>query len=57
LNIGDEREMSFRLDAIMRDALDDFASLPLKVSDPDWMRKLDDGIEETPAKRPRRAAK
>jgi hypothetical protein len=33
LNVSDEREMTFRLDAIVRDALETLADLPLKVTD------------------------
>jgi hypothetical protein len=57
LNVADEREMALRLDAIVRDALSEIADLPLKVSDPDWMQKLDDELEAASSKRPRRAAK
>ena len=57
LNIDEEWQMALRLETIVRDALETLAEMPLKVSDPDWMQKLDDGIEETPAKRSRRAAK
>ena len=59
LNVSDEREMSRRLDAIIRSTLDDLAEWPLKVSDPDWMQRLDDESDgngsELPAKRPKRA--
>jgi hypothetical protein len=41
LNVSDEREMTFRLDAIVRDALETLADLPLKVTDEHWMQKLD----------------
>jgi hypothetical protein len=51
--IADERELQLRLDAIVRDALSEIAELPLRVSDPDWMQKIDD--EWAPSKRPRRA--
>ena len=56
LGISDEHEMMKRLEAIVRSTLETLADMPLKVSDPDWMQKLD-GNESTPAKRPRRAAK
>jgi hypothetical protein len=57
LNVSDEREVARRLDAIVRDALETLAEMPLKVSDPDWMQKLDDELEAASSKRPRRAAK
>ena len=56
LNISDNREMTRRLDAIVRSSLDDIADLPLKVTDERWLEKLDEN-EATLAKRPRRAAK
>jgi hypothetical protein len=56
LNVSDEREMSRRLDALIRVALDEMAELPLKVSDPDWMMRLDDEVEQ-PSKRSKRVAK
>ena len=45
--IADERELQSRLDGILRSALDEIAELPLKVSDPNWMQKIDD--EWTPS--------
>ena len=39
LNISDRREMAQRLDAI--GTLDTLSDMPLKVTDPDWMQKLD----------------
>jgi hypothetical protein len=48
--------MAQKLDVIVRDALETLAEMPLKVTDPDWMQKLDEH-EATPAKRPRRAAR
>ena len=51
--IADERELQFRLDAIVRDALDELAEMPLRVTYEHWMQKLDN--VEQPAKRPRRA--
>ena len=56
LNVADEREMARRLDAIIRVALDEIAEMPLKVSDPDWLSKLDAELEQS-SKRPKRAAK
>ena len=58
LNVADEREMALasRRDRARR-ARDEIADLPLKVSDPDWMQKLDDELEAASSKRPRRAAK
>jgi hypothetical protein len=56
LNVADEREMQSRLDAIVRDALETLAEMPLKVTDEHWMLQLDEH-ETTPARRPRRAAK
>jgi hypothetical protein len=47
LNVGDEREMSRRLDAIVRDTLSEIAEMPLKVSHERWLEKLD-GSEATP---------
>ena len=47
--ISDRREMTFRLDAIVRDALETSADLPLKVTDEHWLEKLDDVGQ--PAKR------
>jgi hypothetical protein len=52
--ISDEREMAWRLDAIVRSSLDEIADMPLRITDPDWMQKLDD--VEQPAKRPRKPA-
>ena len=46
--ITDERELQLRLDAIVRSALDEIAEMPLKVTDPNWMQKLD-GNEWTPS--------
>jgi hypothetical protein len=58
VKIADERELQFRLDAILRDALDEIAQMPERVSDPDWMLKLDDELgAATSSKRPRRAVK
>ena len=56
LNVADEREMTRRLDAIVRDALETLADLPLKVSDEHWLEKLDEH-EATSPKRPARAAR
>lgn len=53
LDIADEREMAWRLEAIVRDALDDFAQMPLRVSDEHWIERLEER-EATPAKRPRK---
>ena len=50
--ITDERELQLRLDAIVRDALDEFAQMPLRVTDEHWLEKIDER-EPTPAKRPR----
>lgn len=55
LNISDERQMTMHLDSIIRSTLETLAEMPLKVSDPDWMQKLDD--EWTPSKRPRAVRK
>jgi hypothetical protein len=52
--IADERELASRLDGILRDALDEIAGLPEKVTDPAWMLRLDD---EEPANPPRRKKK
>jgi hypothetical protein len=54
LNVSDEREMASRLDAIVRSALDEIAELPERVSDPNWMQRLDEH-EAASSKRPRRA--
>ena len=51
LNVSDEREMAGRLDAILRVALETLADLPVKVTDPDWLSKLDDEPEAAPPKR------
>ena len=56
VNITDDRELQNRLDAIIRSTLDDLAEWPLKVSDPNWMQRLDDEPEQ-PAKRPKRVAR
>jgi hypothetical protein len=57
LDISDAREMTRRLDAIVRDALSEIAELPSRVSDPDWIQKLDGNEVEVPsAKRPRKSA-
>jgi hypothetical protein len=48
--------MSRRLDSIVRDALSEIAQMPLRVTDEDWMEKLDEN-EATSVKRPRRAAR
>ena len=58
LNVSDEREMQQKLDSIVRDAPSEISELPLKVTDPAWMLKLDelDGSEAA-SKGPRRAAK
>ena len=45
--------MMLRLDSIVRSTT--LAEMPLKVSDPDWMQKLDEN-ESTPAKRSKRSA-
>ena len=47
--IADERELQLRLDAIVRDALEMLAEMPLKVIDEHWLEKIDD--VEQPAKR------
>ena len=57
LNITDERQMAQKLDVIVRSTARTLADLPSKVTDPDWMQKLDDENEATSSKRPRRAAK
>jgi hypothetical protein len=58
LNIADERELQRRLDAIVRSALDEIAQMPLRVTDPHWLEKLDEVDEHEATKlRPRRAAK
>jgi hypothetical protein len=58
LNVSDEREMAQRLDAIMRSALDEISELPLRVTDENWMQKLDENESTTtPSKCPRRVAK
>jgi hypothetical protein len=54
LGITDEREMTHRLDSIMRGTLDTLADMPEKVTDPDWMEKVAEGESPTP-KRPKRA--
>jgi hypothetical protein len=48
--------MSRRLDSIVRDALSEIAQMPLRVTDEDWMEKLDEN-EAASVKRPRRAAR
>jgi hypothetical protein len=55
VNISDDREMQQKLDAIIREALDEVSSLPQRVSDERWLEKLDER-EAALAKRPRRAA-
>ena len=55
VEIADEREMTERLDAIVRDALSEIAELPKRVSDPDWMQKLDENDKATSSKRPRKS--
>jgi hypothetical protein len=57
VNIADEREMTLRLEAIVRDALDEIAQMPLRVSDERWIERLEERDEREAAKRPRRAAK
>jgi hypothetical protein len=58
LGISDRREMALRLNGIIRGALETLADMPLKVTDPDWLREVDDESEAPPqAKRPKRAAK
>ena len=52
---GDQRVIADLIDADVRDALSEIAQMPLRVTDEDWMQKLDE--HEQPAKRPRRAAK
>ena len=54
--ITDDRELQNHLDGILRDALDEISEMPLKVSDPDWLPKLDDELEQS-SKRPKRVAK
>jgi len=50
--------MAQRLDAIMRSALDEISELPLRVTDENWMQKLDENESTTtPSKCPRRVAK
>ena len=52
---GDQRVIADLIDADVRDALSEIAQMPLRVTDEDWMQKLDE--HEQPAKRPRRTAK
>ena len=48
--------MQQKLDSIMRTTLETLADMPLKVTDPSWMQKLDEH-EAAQAKRPARASK
>ena len=47
LNIGDEREMARRLNAIIRAKLDIVADMPGRVTDEKWVDRLDDDVETT----------
>jgi len=48
--------MMRRLDSIVRSSRDDIAQMPLRVTDEDWLEKLDE-LEVTPLERPRKSAR
>ena len=60
LNIDDERQMAQKLDVIVRSTLETLADLPLKVTDPDWMQRLDDewtpSVKKPPSKAKRKSS-
>ena len=57
LGISDRLEMVQRLDSIARSTLETLADMPERVTDPDWMKKVDELDGNEAKRRPRRAAK
>jgi hypothetical protein len=56
VNLQNERAVAELLGAMVRSVLDEIAELPLRVSDPDWLSKLEDELEQ-PSMRPKRVTK
>jgi hypothetical protein len=44
---GDQRAIESLIDAEVRDALDEIAQMPQRVTDPHWLEKLDERNEAT----------
>lgn len=53
---SDPRTIEQKLSSKMRAALDEVAEMPLRVSDPDWLEKIDER-EPMSSKRPQRATR